>query len=205
MAALAVDEYPRVLLPLECGERGVAVPGREENLDELVGELQAERVVDLAVHDDDAPVGRGRVRRKRLVVRLLEGCADRDAARVRVLDDDAGGQRELAHEQPARGQVVQVVERERLAVQLLRTRQQMRPRAALGVVRGTLVRVLAVREIDDLLERDDEGLGERLSLREPRCDCGFVRRGRRESLGGELSARLDDSAPWARSSSRTKP
>jgi hypothetical protein len=73
-----------------------------------------------------------------------------------VLDDHAGRQRELARERPGRGEVVEIVEGERLPVELLDARQEVTPDAALGVVRRTLVRVLAVREVEDLVERDDE-------------------------------------------------
>ena len=71
-AALAVEEDPRVLLPLQRGERVVGVAGREEDLDELLRELLPERRLDLAVEDDDAAVRADRVGRERLVVRLLE-------------------------------------------------------------------------------------------------------------------------------------
>ena len=108
-----------------------------------------------------------------------------------MLDDHAGRQRELAREQARGGEVVEVVERERLAVQLLDAREQMRAAAALRVVRGALVRVLAVREVEHLLEREHERLGERLAVGEPRRDRGLVRGGRRERLGRELAARLE--------------
>ena len=48
-------------------------------------------------------------------------------------------------------EVEQVVERQLLAVVLLDLRQQVRPRADLRVVRGALVRVLAVAQVGDLL------------------------------------------------------
>ena len=64
-----------------------------------------------------------------------------------MLDDDAGRERELAHEQPGRLEVVQVVERELAAVELVDAGEQMGACAPLGVVRGALVRVLAVRQL----------------------------------------------------------
>ena len=125
------------------------------------------------------------------------GRADGDAARVRVLDDDAGRQRELARERAGGREVVEVVEGELLPVQLLDAREEMAADAALGVVGGALVRVLAVREVEHLVERDDERVGELLARVEPVRDrrfvCGRVREGlRREatpSLEGELAAR----------------
>src|SRR4029079_2983901 len=110
------------------------------------------------------------------------------AARVRVLDDDAGRQRELARERAGRGEVVEVVERQLLSVQLLYAGEKVPAGAALGVVRGPLVRVLAVREVEHLLERDDERVGELLAGVEPRRDRGFVGGGVRESLRGKASA-----------------
>ena len=48
-------------------------------------------------------------------------------------------------------------------MQLLDAREEVAARAALGVVRGALVRVLAVGEVEHLVERDDERVGERLA------------------------------------------
>ena len=56
------------------------------------------------------------------------------------------------------------------------------------VVGGLLVRVLAVGEVGDLLEREREQLGEALAAVEPAGDRRLVGRGRRERLGGELAA-----------------
>ena len=65
----------------------------------------------------------------------------------------------------------------------------MAPDAALGVIRGALVRVLAVREVELLLEREDERVGELLG-REPPRDRGVVRGGCRKRLRCEADARL---------------
>ena len=108
-----------------------------------------------------------------------------------MLDDHAHRQSELARDQSRRREIVEVVERERLAVQLLDARQQVRARAALGIIRRALMRVLAVGEVEHLVERDDERLGECLTLGEPRRDRSFVRCGCRERLGCELSPRLE--------------
>jgi hypothetical protein len=79
-APLAVEEDPDVLALPERGECGVVVPGCEEDFDELLGELCAERAVDVAIQDDDAAVRGRRIGRERLVVRLLERRADCNAA-----------------------------------------------------------------------------------------------------------------------------
>src|SRR5207248_8076915 len=78
----------------------------------------------------------------------------------------------------------------RLAVQLLYARQQMRTRSAVRVVRGALMRVLAVGEVEYLVEREDERLRKRLAFCEPRRDGRLVRRRRRERLGREFAARF---------------
>ena len=117
-------------------------------------------------HDDAAERRRG-IGGERRCVGLLDRRRDGDAARVRVLDDHARRQRELAREQACGGEVVEVVVRELLAVQLLDAREQVHAGARLRVVRGTLVRVLAVRELGHLRERRDEALGEELDLVEP--------------------------------------
>ena len=107
-----------------------------------------------------------------------------------MLDDHAGGLAEVAHDAAHGVEVEQVVERQLLAVVLLDHRQQMRARADLLVVRGALVRVLAVRQVGDLLvgahvqRREVLGL-----LGEPARDRGVVARRVREGLGGERLAR----------------
>ena len=77
------------------------------------------RGADGAVEDDDAAVGRRRIRCEGHLVRLFDRRADADAARVHMLHDHAGRQRELHHEHPRRVEVVEVVERELAPVQLL--------------------------------------------------------------------------------------
>ena len=72
-----------------------------------------------------------------------------------------GRQRELAQQQRARPEVGEVVERELPAAELLDVREQVPARADLAVVGGALVRVLAVREVLHLLERERQRLRER--------------------------------------------
>ena len=101
-AALVVDEDPRVRLLAQRLEPRLVVVGREQHLDELLGDLAAELRADRAVEHDDAAVGRERVGREGLLVGLLDRAGDRDAARVRVLDDHAGRHGELEHQHPPR-------------------------------------------------------------------------------------------------------
>ena len=67
----------------------------------------------------------------------------------------------------------------------------MLARADLPVDRGSLVRVLAVRQVGDLAERERQLLREPLVAREPRRDRRLVGGTRRERLGGERAARLE--------------
>jgi hypothetical protein len=87
--ALVIGQDSDVLTAAQRLERRVAVARCEQHLDELPRELGAERLVDVAVDDDDAAVRADGVARERFVVRLFDRCADADTARVRVLDDDA--------------------------------------------------------------------------------------------------------------------
>ena len=87
----------------------------------------------------------------------------------------AAGTLELAHQPPRRVEVEQVVVGQLLAVQLHGAREQVRAHADLLVVGGALVRVLAVGEVEHLLERGHEVLGEVvLALGEPARDRGVV-------------------------------
>ncbi len=118
-APLGVVEDAKSRLAHEHLRRLLVEAGREEHLHELTCDRDPERGRHRAVEDDDAAERRDRIGRESLRVRLLDRRRDRDPARVRVLDDRAGRKLELAKEQPRRGEVVQVVERERLAVELL--------------------------------------------------------------------------------------
>ena len=87
---------------------------------------------------------------------------------------------ELVREEARRREIVQVVERERLALKLVDERQQMCPCATLRVERGALVGVLTVREVESPFERRNERLRERFVALEPPRDRGFVRGRARE-------------------------
>ena len=100
--------------------------------------------VDRAHHSER----RHRIGRECPLVGFLDRSRDGDAARIRVLDDHARGQRELAEQQPRGGEVEQVDQRQLLAVQLLDARQEMHARTLFRVVGAALVRVLAVAEVE---------------------------------------------------------
>ena len=133
-----------VLLAPQRGERVLGEARREQHLDELLRELLAERRLDLRLRTTTPPYAEVGSEASALSYASSIVSADRDAARVRVLDDHARRQRELARERARRREVVEVVEGELLPVQLLDPREEVAARAALGVVRGALVRVLAV-------------------------------------------------------------
>ena len=88
-----------------------------------------------------------------MLVRLLDRAGHRGSAGVRVLDDHAGGAGQLLQQRPRCGEVVQVVVRERLALELFDSGEQMALLSYARIESGTLVRVLPVREVGDLLER----------------------------------------------------
>ena len=146
---------------------------------------------DLAVERDDAAVGRHGVGGERLLVGLLDRRGDRDAARVCVLDDHAGRQRELP-QHGARGvEVVEVVERELLAAEQVDPGEEVAAHARFGVERGALMRVLAVGELPLALEREQQPGRKRLDVGEPGGDRRLVGGGVREGLGRELAAGVE--------------
>ena len=123
---------------------------------------------------------------ERLVVGGRQVLGERAAAGVVVLDDRDARERELAADLARGVEVVEVVEAELLAVQLRHLREQVLAQADLGVVRGALVRVLAVLELEDLLVVAHDVVGEvALGLAEPVGDDEVVVRRAVEGLGGE--------------------
>ena len=148
--------------------------------------------VDRAVDADDAAEGRHRVARERRAVGLEHRAADGDAARVVVLDDRARRQLELLRQQARGVEVEHVVERQLLAAELADHREHVHARAGLRVVGGALVRVLAVREVGDLLVGVQQQRREVvLLLDEPARDRAVVAGGVGERLGGERLARAE--------------
>src|SRR5213595_3702747 len=101
------------------------------------------------------------------LVCLLDRARDGDAARIRMLDDRARRQRELAEQQTGRREVEQVDQRELFPVEVLDPREQMHTRSLLRVVGASLMGVLAVAEVRHLREGGDESLRKRLDVSEP--------------------------------------
>ena len=94
----ATLQHPDVLLARERRERPGFDAGRDDDLDELAfddrrGGLRIERAVE---RDDAAERGR-RIGSERAIVRIANAFPDRDTARVRMLDDHAGGLFEALH------------------------------------------------------------------------------------------------------------
>ncbi len=112
-----------------------------------------------------------------------------------MLDDHARRAVELGGEQPRSGEVVQVVEGERLAAELLDEREQVRARPTLCVVRGCLVRVLPVGQLERAIEGRNESLGEVVATLEPARDRRVVRGRARERDGREPPAQLQRRRP----------
>ena len=106
-----------------------------------------------------------------------------------MLDDHAGGHGELFHKPPRGREVVQIVEGERPTADLPDTREHVPAEARLRVVGGALMRVLAIGEVHDLLERHDQRLRERLPVGEPGRDSGLVPGRIRERLSRQRPAR----------------
>src|SRR5205823_4157280 len=121
--------------------------------------------------------------------RALEGVedrlAERDAARVSVLDDDARRRIKLG-DHPAPGREVEDIRRgEPAPVKLLDAGQDVALGGALGIEGRPLVRVLPVDKVALLDERERDMARELLVPSEPRRDGGLVRGGRRERVSGE--------------------
>ena len=106
-----------------------------------------------------------------------------------MLDDRAGGDLELADGQAAGVQIEQVVEGQFAAAELGDHREHVGAGAHLRVVGGALVGVLAVGQLEHLLERAHHQCREvGALLLEPAGDGGVVARGVGEGLGGERLA-----------------
>ena len=138
-------EHPQVLLLAQHLDRLGGVGRRHDHLGEDLRDLLGQLGGDLLV-DRDHPAERGhRVTGVRLAVRLGHVRADRDAARVGVLDDRHARLGEVVGAAPGGVRVDVVVVGHLLAVQLLGLGQAGR-RGRVDVERGLLVRVLAVAQ-----------------------------------------------------------
>ena len=182
-----VDDEPEVRLRREDLAGPGVEAGRDDDLEEDRGEALGDRAIHLARQRHD-PAERGdRVAGQRGLPRGEERRALGGAARIGVLDDDAGRAAELARDGGGRGGVEDVVVRQRLA---LERRLARRERSGLGVrsrapVAGSrLVGILAVAERLDLLEADGERRRIRVGGARQAGPVGQVHAGRRPSGPG---------------------
>ena len=183
--ALVVDQHPGRFFARERLDRDEIVSGSEEDFDELLGQRLAERGADRLVDHDHTPVRRSGIGRERLRVRLFDRVRNRNPTRIGVLDDDAGGPLEPSGEKPCSREIIEVVVRQRLALQLIDAGKEVHPRAPFRVIRATLVRVLTVRDRVVEVEDGEQRLGERLVAREPARDGSVVRAGACEGACGK--------------------
>ena len=119
LAALLVLENADIRLLREDGERLVVVAGREQRLDEELVQALGQGHVDDAIDGDHGAEGAHGIAFVGLVVGGRQVLRQGTAAGVVVFDDDHARQRELVADVARRIEVVQVVEAELLAVQLL--------------------------------------------------------------------------------------
>jgi hypothetical protein len=144
----AGGEQAQVLLGPQDGERLVVEGGGDDALEKGLGERPGDGAGDGAVEGDDAAEGRDLVGGAGAPEGLFERGALRDAAGVRVLDDDGGGRVELARGGEGGLGVDEVVERELFAAgaEALGGGELARAGGPLAVEGGALVRVLAVAQ-----------------------------------------------------------
>ena len=146
-------QHAHVRLPGAVGERGLVEVGGDQHFDELAVENGfCGRAIQPRVEGEDAAEGRGRIGRVRGFVGVGAIRTHGGAARVRMLDDDAGRPLELAHAFPGGVGVGDVVVAQFLALQLGEGRERARHRPQVAVERRLLVRVLAVAQVHHLDE-----------------------------------------------------
>ncbi len=178
--------------------------GRRQHLDELALEDRGRgRRVELAVEGDDAAVRGARIGAVGTRVGVERRGRHSDPAGVGVLDDDAGGLRELAHALDGGIRVRNVVVRKVLALQHVRRGDAGAAPGRVTVQRRALVRIFPVTQVLHLLEQERQGRGERLARRRLLCgqvsgDRGVVAGGVGEGLGGEACARGEFTATLVR-------
>jgi len=139
-------DQPQVLLAVEDAERLWIEIGRDDHLDEQLADFPGGRPVHGAIEGDDGAVGRVGIGFKRPAERVGAGIAQRDAARVGVLDDGAGACREFHHQLPGGVHVLVIVIGELFAVQLLRSQPAAGRLPADSVNGRALVRILTVAQ-----------------------------------------------------------
>src|SRR2546421_3517571 len=138
--------------------------GCRQHLDELALEDRGRGGrVELAVEGDDAAVRGARIGAVGTPVGVEGRGRHGDPAGVGVLDDDAGGLRELAHALDGGIRVHYVVVRKVLALQHVRGANPCAAPGRLAVQRRALVRIFPVTQVLHLLEHERPGRGERLA------------------------------------------
>src|SRR5262249_43764486 len=132
----------------EAAHGGLLDARRRDDLEEGLARRDAvgERGRERPVERDDAAERAARVALEREIEGALGVGGDRDAARIRVLDDPGAGALELPREPPRRVGVEVVVEGQLLAAAEEGARERALRRARVDVERGRLVRVLAVAQ-----------------------------------------------------------
>ncbi len=159
---LAAFKQADVLLRRADVDGGLRHLRGDDDLDELpLDDRLRGGAVELAVKSDDAAEGGFGVGFVGTLIGVQQGRAVGHAARVGVLDDDAGGRGvELLHAFQRGVGVADVVVRELLALQLAGGGDAGLARARLDVKRRALVRVFAVAQVLLLDERQVELTGE---------------------------------------------
>ena len=191
------SDHAQALAFRERPERAVGERRRDHDLGEHVGHRSCRVLVRLASERHDPPERAHRVGLERRRVRGRERTLDGRAAGVVVLDDHRRRPEafEVGRERERGVDVQPVVERHLLALdEHLRAAEHPGPTRP-PVQRSALVRVLAVPEVDHLLERESDERRHRVVVRrEPPRDRGVVRRRVRERLGGQLAPLLQRQA-----------
>ena len=146
---------------------------------------------------DHAAEGRHRVARERALIGLERASAPTATPHgLLCLTITHAGTWNSASSSARGVEVEQVVERQLLAAELRDHREHVRPRADLRVVGAALVRVLAVGQLEHLLERAHQQRREVLALLlEPAGDRGVVAGRVGERLGRQDLARLQRQPP----------
>ena len=155
-------------------ERLVGVARGDDDLDELlvlIGKVLNQLIGNLAVAGDDAAKGALGIAGEGAVVSGRNVLGNGGAAGVLVFEDHAGRLVELADQVPSGIGIQIVIVAERLALDLLGAHERkLRARGVLATLgkavdRSLLLRILAIAQVVDLLQRNLElGRGIRTSL-----------------------------------------
>ena len=165
--------------------------GGDHHFDEQLGDLGGGLLVERAVGGDDAAEGRDGIAGERAEIGYLQRLALRHAAGVGVLDNgDGRAAGEFAGQFEGGIGVVEIVEAQLLALNLLRRGEAGTRIAPVGVEGGGLMRVLAVAQL--LLQFAGEHRARRIIdavlLGEPGGDRRVIGAGAGIGLSSELAA-----------------